>query len=125
MATFTKLEATYDSVTSTGEPIAIAGTGTGSATTIHSIADGDEAVVTVTASNINSTDETFVLLIGGTADSDKINTIVAANSTRVVLNRQLLKASGAALVISAYSTTTNKVNVLVEVLTKETLNTTT
>ena len=116
MATFTNLQLGYDSVTGTGEPIQVAGTTAGAATTLHTITDGTEAVVTITATNYNTTDEELVIQIGGTTDGDKasVTTIVGA-STRVVLNRHPLKASGSNLVIEAFSTTTNQVNVLVEV----------
>lgn len=123
MASFDNLAIGYSTVSTSGGPIAVAGTATGSATTVHTIPDGNEEIISITATNINSTDETVVLLIGGTSDVNKVINVVPATSTRLILNRHTLKANGAAIVISVYSTTTNKVNVLVERLIKSTTTT--
>lgn len=126
MATFTKLEVGYDSVSGTGEPINITAISpTGPATTIHTITEDAEEVISITATNTSATDEIFTIQIGGTAVGDRIVNTISGNSSRVVLARHPLKATGGNLVITAYSATTGVVNVIIERWVKTTLNTTT
>tara|TARA_Y100000034_G_C6716699_1_gene316866 strand:- start:257 stop:619 length:363 start_codon:yes stop_codon:yes gene_type:complete len=111
MATISKLAL---SASTDGRPIEIGNSG--DITTIHTgpsvAADFDE--IWLWATNNNTTAEVVVLLWGGTTDSDdRMLTTVQPNETVLVSPGWIIKGhASTALIVKAYSTTDDKVNIV-------------
>ena len=84
-------------------------------TTIHTgptvVADYHE--IWLWASNTNTTAETLVIEFGGTAPiGDHFVTVIQPNETVLVVPGWTIKGNASALIVKAFSTTTNKVNIV-------------
>ena len=103
------------SASTDGRPIEVAATGT-AGTTIHTgtTTTDDYHEIWLWASNHNTSAEVLVLEWGGTTPTDdRITTTIQPNETVLVAPGWMLKGnSGGALIVRAYSTTTNKVNII-------------
>jgi len=95
-----------------GRPLALA-IDSGTYTTVHTctgtVADFEE--VWIWLSNISTSQELVTIAFGGTADGDKIKVKVPAESTVLAVPGWTIQGnSSTAVVITAASTTANKVN---------------
>jgi hypothetical protein len=110
MATISKVKL---SGSTDGRPVIVAAnssagttihTGSGTATTYDEI--------WLWATNYNTSTETLVIQWGGTAGSDSMITTINPNETVLVAPGWLIKGNAStALIVKAYSTTANKVNI--------------
>ena len=97
-----------------GRGVAVAATSS-AGTTIHT-GPSDAGIrdeIWLWASNFNTSAETLVLQWGGvTAIGDHFITVIQPNETVLVAPGWIIKGNaGTALIVKAYSTTTNKVNI--------------
>ena len=95
-----------------GRPLALA-VDSGTYTTVHTVTStaADYEVVWLYLSNISTAQELVSIRIGGTADGDTIKVKVPAESTVLALPGVTIKGDGGSgVVITAASTTANKVN---------------
>jgi len=96
-----------------GRGIAVAATSS-PGTTIHT-GPSDAGIrdeIWLWASNFNTSAETLVLQWGGTtAIGDHFITVIQPNETVLVAPGWQIKGNGSALIVKAYSTTTNVVNI--------------
>tara|TARA_Y100000004_G_scaffold182526_1_gene229366 strand:- start:5898 stop:6260 length:363 start_codon:yes stop_codon:yes gene_type:complete len=95
-----------------GRPLALA-VDSGTFTTVHTVTSvaADFEEVWIWLSNINTTQEIVTIRIGGTSDGDKIIVKVPAESTVLAVPGWTIKGNNStAVVITAASTTANKVN---------------
>lgn len=97
-----------------GRPIEVVRTAT-AGTLIHTASNNSSVYdkIHLWASNGNSSTEVVVLEWGGvTATDDRIYNSVLANTTAEIASGWVIRGTGAPLEIRAYSTTTNKVNIV-------------
>ena len=110
MATIARIKL---SASTDGRGIVVAATSSGG-TLIHTgptpVADYDE--IWLWASNFNTAAEVLVLEWGGTTQAgDHFATVIQPNETVLVAPGWVLKGHGTELLVKAFATTTNKVNI--------------
>ena len=97
-----------------GRGVALAATSS-PGTTIHTgpTVAADYHEVWIWASNTNATAETVVIEFGGTAPiGDHFEVVVPADDTILIVPGWTIKGAANALIVKAFSTTTNKVNLV-------------
>ena len=110
MATISKVKL---SGSTDGRPVIVAASSS-AGTTIHT---GDGTATTydeiwLWATNFNTSTETLVLEWGGTSASDVMITTINPNETVLIAPGWVIKGhASTALIVKAYSTTANKVNI--------------
>ena len=112
MASITKI--TLSGSSSTGRPVLV-DQDSATGTTIHegpaTAADIDE--VWLWATNVNTSTETLVLEWGAIADpADRMVTTINPNETVLISPGWLLQGNSTELLIKAFSTTANKINII-------------
>jgi hypothetical protein len=101
------------SASTDGRGIAVAAT-TSAGTTIHTgpTVTADYHEIWMWASNFNVTAETLTIEWGGTTEAgDHFKTTVEPNQTVLIVPGWTLKGNATPLVVKAFSTTANKVNI--------------
>ena len=116
MATYSKLTLQPISGTSSsGIPIAVAGTSSGSPTTIHTTQNSATAFdeIWLYATNTDSSARTLTIQYGGSATVNQIQQTIPANSgLTLILPGLILSGTGSAgNTITAYASLTNVVNI--------------
>jgi len=98
-----------------GRGIVVAGDDIGGGTTIHTGSSTalDYEEIWMWASNFNTSAETLTLMWGGTTEAgDHFKTIIQPNETVLVAPGWILKGNASPIIVKAFSTTVNKVNIV-------------
>jgi hypothetical protein len=99
-----------------GRPIAVAGTSSGAATTLHTCtaASNEIDVVTVHGTNVDSAAVDITIQLGGTSTSDQstVQQLAAKRGYSLLVDRARLNGG---VVVSAFASSANKINCIVTV----------